>query len=52
MNLFVLRGVVPDVPLAKIMKGILPFVAVDIARVALIVLFPILSLALPHLFFD
>ena len=49
MNVFVLRTVLPDVPLTTIFKGVLPFVASDIVRLALILLLPGLSLWLPSL---
>src|SRR5690606_39805364 len=29
MNLYVIRGVAPDVPLARVLKGVLPFLAAD-----------------------
>lgn len=51
MNLFVLRSVASDLKLAPIVRGILPFVAADILRVGLLAAFPVLSLALPDLFF-
>ena len=36
-------------PLAKIYRGVLPFIASDLARLALLILFPSLSLALVRL---
>ncbi len=52
MNLFILRSIVPDVPLSTIIRGILPFVISDIIRVGLIGFFPVIALFLPGLFFD
>ncbi|WP_028714632.1 TRAP transporter large permease [Paracoccus sp. J55] len=52
MNLFVVRAIAPDVPLGTIMRGIVPFVTVDIMRVGLMVLFPIIVTWLPSLLFD
>ncbi|WP_417583501.1 TRAP transporter large permease subunit [Pelagibacterium sp.] len=49
MNLFVMRSVAPDVPLSTIYKGILPFVLVDIVKVALVVALPAIALWLPSL---
>lgn len=50
MNVFVLKGVVGDsVGLGAIFRGILPFVAADLVRIALLALLPILSLWLPGL---
>lgn len=51
MNLFVLRSVVPDIPLSSIIRGIVPFVISDIVRVMLIGFFPAIALFLPNLFF-
>lgn len=51
MNLFVVRAIAPEVPLTKIIRGIAPFVAVDILRVGLMVLFPIIITWLPNLLF-
>lgn len=49
MNVFVLSGVVPDIPLSKMFKGTAPFVAADILHVALLLLVPALVLWLPNL---
>ena len=49
LNLFVLRGVVKDVPIGTIYRGILPFVAADAARLLLIIAVPWLVLFLPRL---
>lgn len=49
MNVYVLAGVIKDLPLDKIFKGALPFVAADIVHVALLVAFPIIILWLPNL---
>ena len=40
MNAFVLRSVVKDVPLGTIFRGLAPFVAMDVLRVALLTAFP------------
>lgn len=40
MNVFVLKSMLPDVPLSTIYKGIIPFFGADLVRLALIVLFP------------
>ncbi len=47
MNVFVLKSVLPDVPLGTIFKGIIPFFGADLIRLVLIVLFPATVLALP-----
>ena len=47
MNIFVLRAVLPDIPVGTIFRGVVPFIMADIVRVVLIVSFPIISLWLP-----
>lgn len=51
INVYVIAGVAPDVPLQVIFKGILPFLTADFFHVALLLLFPAVSLFLPNLFF-
>lgn len=51
VNLFVIRSVVPDIPMKNVISGVVPFVVVDLVRIALIASVPILSLWLPHLLF-
>jgi C4-dicarboxylate transporter DctM subunit len=51
MNLFVVRSIAPDVKIKEILRGIAPFVTVDIVRVFVIAALPSLSLYLPGLFF-
>ncbi|MDB6178221.1 TRAP transporter large permease [Paracoccus sp. Z330] len=46
MNVFVLRSVLPGVPLTTIFRGVLPFWIADIFRLAIIIALPILSLHL------
>ena len=46
MNAFVLRSVVPDVRLGTIFRGLGPFVAMDVVRVALLTAMPGLVLLL------
>jgi C4-dicarboxylate transporter, DctM subunit len=47
MNVFILGGVT-DVPLGTIFRGVVPFVIADILHIALLMVFPILSLFLPN----
>jgi C4-dicarboxylate transporter DctM subunit len=49
INVFVLKGVAPDVPIGTIFKGIVPFFIADLFHVALLVAVPQLSLFLPSL---
>lgn len=46
LNVFVLRSVLPDIPTATVFRGVLPFVAVDVVRLVVLVLFPAISLYL------
>src|SRR5258707_10507608 len=49
MNLFVLNTLLPQVPTRTIFRGVMPFVAVDCLRLAILVAFPIISTFLPSL---
>lgn len=49
LNVFVLHGVAPDLPLSRIFRGILPFLFADIGRLIILVAFPILILWLPNI---
>jgi len=49
INIYMLHGIIEDYPLKTIFKGIIPFLLADIARLTLIVLFPILSIWLPNI---
>lgn len=49
LNAFVLRGVVKDVRLSTIFRGLTPFLAVDVLRVVLIVAFPMIVLLIPSM---
>ncbi|MBT5939029.1 MAG: TRAP transporter large permease subunit [Rhodospirillaceae bacterium] len=47
LNVFVLKTMLPDVPLTSIFKGIGPFFVADLIRLAIVVFFPIVVLWLP-----
>lgn len=47
LNVFVLHGVAPGIPLNVIFRGIFPFLLGDFARLLIVVMFPFLSLWLP-----
>ncbi len=49
LNLYVLKGVAPDVPLTTVLKGSLPFVLIMFATIVLIAFFPVIALWLPNL---
>ena len=48
MNVFVINSIARETSLVTIFRGVLPFVAVDIVRLGLLVAFPWLVLWLPH----
>ncbi len=48
LNVFVIKSMMPDVPLGAIFKGIVPFFAADIVRLLLVVFIPGLALWLPR----
>jgi tripartite ATP-independent transporter DctM subunit len=47
LNLYVLKGVAPDVPLSTVLKGSLPFVLIMFLTIVLITIFPQIALWLP-----
>jgi TRAP-type C4-dicarboxylate transport system permease large subunit len=47
LNVFVLKSMLPDVPVGTIFRGIIPFFAADIFRRLLVVFFPGIALFLP-----
>ncbi len=49
LNLFVINAMAKDVPISQTYKGILPFVASDILRIALLASFPAITLWLVRL---
>jgi TRAP-type C4-dicarboxylate transport system permease large subunit len=49
LNVFVVSAIAKDVPIAETYRGVLPFVAADIIRLAIISAFPILSLFMVRL---
>ena len=49
MNLFVLNALLPEVPTKTIFRGVLPFMLADVARLGILIAFPVISLYLPSL---
>jgi len=47
MNIFILRGVLPDIPMLTMYRGVVPFIIADIFRAGVIIAVPALSLWLP-----
>jgi C4-dicarboxylate transporter, DctM subunit len=48
MNVFVIHGMAPDVPLARIYAGVSPYIASNLVRLALLLVFPAIALWLPE----
>jgi C4-dicarboxylate transporter, DctM subunit len=49
MNMFVLRTLLPEVSTGTVFSGVLPFMWADVVRLAILIMFPWLSLWLPSL---
>ena len=49
LNVFIINSLAPDVPMRETFKGVMPFFASEMVRVALLVGFPAISLVLPRL---
>jgi len=49
MNVYIIKGVAPDVPLEKIFKGIWPFLAALLVCLALLIAFPQIATFLPEM---
>lgn len=47
MNLYVIQGIAKDVSISRIFKGVLPFLASDLAHLLLLILFPAMVMWLP-----
>jgi tripartite ATP-independent transporter DctM subunit len=47
LNIFVIRNIAPDIPLSQIIRGVLPLLALMIAAVVLMSVFPRIATALP-----
>jgi C4-dicarboxylate transporter, DctM subunit len=51
LNIFVIRAQMPDIALADVYRGIVPFLAAHFALIALLFLFPGLALWLPSVLY-
>lgn len=47
LNVFVLKSILPDTPLTTIYKGVLPFCAADLVKLAILVMVPAIAMWLP-----
>jgi C4-dicarboxylate transporter, DctM subunit len=50
MNVFVIKGMAPDVPTYTIFRGILPFLYADFGEIIILTAFPAIVLWLPNIF--
>jgi tripartite ATP-independent transporter DctM subunit len=48
INLYVIQNLAPDIPLARVFKGVLPFLASDFVHLAMLIAIPGMALALPR----
>ncbi len=48
MNVFVVKGVAPQIPIGAIYRGVMPYVISNFLRLAVLLLFPVLVLWLPQ----
>jgi tripartite ATP-independent transporter DctM subunit len=49
INVFVINSIATDIPLGRIYRGVMPFIAIDIVRLVLLAAFPAIALWLPKL---
>ena len=49
LNVFIINSLAPDVPMRETFKGVMPFFASEIVRIAVLLAFPAITLALPRL---
>lgn len=49
LNLYIVKGIAPDVPLSQVLWGVLPFVIIELIVIAAVCVFPELALWLPSL---
>lgn len=49
LNVFVITALARDIPMADTFRGVVPFLITDVMRIVLLIAFPVVVLALPHL---
>ncbi|MBL4598407.1 MAG: TRAP transporter large permease [Rhizobiaceae bacterium] len=49
LNVFVISALSKDVPMSETFKGVMPFFAAEMVRIAILIAFPAITLWLPHL---
>ncbi|MGH6887006.1 MAG: TRAP transporter large permease subunit, partial [Geminicoccales bacterium] len=50
LNVFIIHGLAEDVPMSETFKGVMPFLAVELLRVLLLIAFPAIVLIGPQIF--
>ncbi|HIH36895.1 MAG TPA: TRAP transporter large permease [Methanocellales archaeon] len=48
LNLYIVKGIAPDVPMSRVLIGIVPFVIIDLLAIACVCVWPELALWLPN----
>ncbi len=48
INLYVMHSIAPDIPIGRVFKGVLPFLAADFLHLGLLIAIPGMALALPN----
>jgi TRAP-type C4-dicarboxylate transport system permease large subunit len=48
LNVFIINSMAKDVPMLETFRGVVPFLISDATRVGIVMLFPVISLFLPH----
>jgi TRAP-type C4-dicarboxylate transport system permease large subunit len=48
INVFIVKGLVPDVPMSEIFAGIFPFWLAMMACIAILIVFPEIALIIPN----
>jgi C4-dicarboxylate transporter DctM subunit len=49
LNLYIVKGIAPDVPLSTVLWGVLPFVIIELIVILALCIFPQLALWLPNM---
>jgi tripartite ATP-independent transporter DctM subunit len=49
LNVFIIHSISPDVAMRETFKGVMPFFLSELVRIAILIAFPAITLALPHL---
>ncbi len=48
LNLYIVKGIAPDIPLSAVLWGVTPFIIIDLLVIVLLCIFPELALWLPN----